>query len=733
MSPSAAKPRSHARSLVFTVVGAVSAASILVILALAAIFVPTLAILALGAILVPILAITLWHLVRNWGWWRVRGEEGNRRYVKTWHGWVAKDKHDQRQRTPWYRNMFGVKATTAHTVRISWKPQGAESHRTLQQWRGTNMRRMLLWLGIYRADERDVGSATDVEMGTIPEPPTIRITEASAADTVRSQYFLRPISIEQVDGPSESRSIGTTHVMSGALRQSSGFEDIGDTVRRRGGSTEHSSIWQANSSETSRATITQFIMPTHNFRTPAWADQLFSVQTSQDTTTPLSSRNTSGNQARERSQALSKLPLTPLVQSAAAERVRRAVRSSPASSTPPVMSALAGLRSSTQLSAAIDLDSLSSYLESSSAYGRYGSLTAGRVLPFDALEPNSSPATVRSQSPTQRLEARARPSIMGISPCIKRQFSGESKHDKLSGQPVVEKAVFVGVQNALPEHEDEEPLHGITTHYEYIQPLAVATPRPRMTGFWESNSNLGPASQLNLDNTQDASNAALPLDSIPNFATQLGSTALPSYSPKPTEPSFAPLSPPKRGSPPKASGPTDILTPKLLPRRSTTHTSFIPSLSLADPTTPIPQLPHPPVETPFSLLSLVEKAHQEELRQRLQWLDLRCTIKNRGTALPVLSETREAVAEPGSSDTVLRKRGGLRRVGRFERGGHLQAAAGFGGSEHGGKRASECGAVRAKPKVFISRALSGGLLMCYRVEWRETTVRCMVEWMTIAR
>jgi len=98
------------------------------------------------------------------------------------------------------------------------------------------------------------------------------------------------------------------------------------------------------------------------------------------------------------------------------------------------------------------------------------------------------------------------------------------------------------------------------------------------------------------------------------------------------------------------------------------------------------------------LLSLAEKAHQEELRQRLQWLDLRCTIKNRGAALGVLSESLEAVAEPQSNNTVLRKRGGLRRVGRFERGSQQQAAVVV-GQESVVKRASDCGAVRAKPKV----------------------------------
>lgn len=685
MSPSAANPRSHARSIISSVGGAVSAAKVFIVFGLAVIF-------------APILVVTLWHLIRNWGWWRVQSEEGGRRYVKTWHGWVTKDNYEQRQKRLWYRNIFGDKGTTAHVVRIAWTPQGAESHRAIQKRRGIIVRRMLHWLGFSKADERGVGNSSDIEMGTILEPPTIRITEASAADTVRSRYFLRPISIEQVDGPSDSGSIGTSRFMSGALRHSSGLEDIGDTVRRRRGSTEHSTLWQANSSETSRATITQFIMPAHNFRTPVWADQLFSMGASQDTTTPLPSRKSSGNQAQERSKALSKLSYTSPAQSAAATRVRRAVRSSPASSTPPVLSALAGLRSSTQLSAAIDLDSLSSYLESSSAYGRYGSLTAGRVLSFEALESLSSPTLVRSQSLTQRLKARARPSGTGIFPYIRRRFSGESKRDKLDRQPMAEKAMLVDAQHALPEHEDEEPFVDLAPQYVDIQTSAVATLRPRKTDMGNSNSKLRPAFQFNLDNIQDANNAALALTSITNLATHLGSIAPQSYSLKPKEPGFESLSPPKRGSPTRASGPTDSATPILLPRRSTTHNSIIPSISLEEATKTTFRNPHSPVDAICPLLSLAEKVHQEELRQRLQWLDLRCTIKNRGAALGVLSESLEAVAEPQSNDTVLRKRGGLRRVGRFERGSQQQAVV-VAGQESVVKRASDCGAVRAKAKV----------------------------------
>lgn len=630
----------------------------------------------LAAIFVPLLVITLWHLVRNWGWWRIKSEQGDPRYVKTWHGWVAKDTSEHKQKIFWYRNIYGGRATTAHDVRIAWTPKGAGTHRAIQKRRGTGLRQMLQWFGFYTTNERGVGSSTDVEMGTIPEPPTIRITEASVADTVRSRYFLKPMSIEQVDGPSESGSIRTSHVMSGALRHSSGVEDIEDTVRRRRGSTEHSPVWKANSSETSRATITQFIMPTHNFRTPVWADQLFSIGASRGTTTPLSCRKSSGNQvqAQERSRALSKLSYTPPVQSAASIRIRRGVRSSPASSPPLIMSALAGLRSSTQLSAAIDLDDLSTYLESNSAYGRYGSLTAGRVLPFEVMEALSSPAIVRSQSLTQRFKARARPSVMGILPNIRRRISGENKHDKLDGQPVAESKILVGAQNALPEHEDEESLYGTTPYHEDIQTSAVTTPQPRMTGLGENNSNLGPASQHSLGHTQDTSNAALPLTSLTNLATHLGSIAPQSSGPKPKEAGFESLSPPKRGAPTKVSELTGFPTPKLLPCRSTTRSSIVPSIVLPEAKTTTPQPSHSPVEVKFPLLSAAEKAHQdEELRQRLQWLDLRCTIKKKEAALGILSENQGPIAGPQSNYSVLRKSGGLRRVGRFERGSQQQA------------------------------------------------------------
>lgn len=696
MSPSAAKSRSHARSLGFALVVVVSAAGILVILALTADFGHHFAILALAAFLVPILAMTLWYLVRNWDWWRVRGNEGDQRYVKTWHGWVAKDKHKQRQGRPWYRNIFGSKATTTRKVPIAWTLQGAESHRTVQQRRGTNLQRMLQWLRIYQANERDVGNSTDVEMGTIPEPPTIRITEPSAADTVRSQYFLRPISIEQVDGPSDFKPVRTSHVMSGALRHSSGVEDIGDTVRRRRGSTDHSSVWQANSSETSRATVTQFIMPTHNFRTPAWADQLFSTGISQDSTTPLTSRKSSSNQAQERSKPPSKTRFTPSIQSATTERVRRVVRSSPAS-TPLVRSALADLRSSTQLSGTIDLDNLSSYLESSSAYGRFGSLAAGRVLPFEAREPVSAPAIVGSQSPTQQLKVRPRPLMIGLFPNIRRQSSRKRKHDELDDQPVAKTSMSTGAQDTLPEHVVVEPLRGITTHYEYIQPVAVDAPRPRTTGFEGSNSSLRSASQPGMGNAQDASDAALTLNSVSRHAKHISSTSTQSYTPKPKTPSFESLIPPKRGLPTKPSGLTNFPAPQLSPRKSTTRSSMIPSISLLETTTPTPQDPHSPLEASSTLLSLDEKGHQDELRQRLQWLDLRCTIKNRRAALPVLSK----VHKPRSYETVLRKRGGLRRVGRFDRGSQLLAAAVGGGKENREEEGSECGAVRAKPEVRL--------------------------------
>lgn len=221
------------------------------------------------------------------------------------------------------------RATVVHSLPTVWRLQGTKTKPAIQRQDVTFLRRILQWLNVAKANIRSLGTKTDIEMGTTTTIPTIRITKPSTANSIRSQPSIRSLSIEQVDGPSAYGTARTSHsmtpnptpidkdadrsslghgtaktsqqamTMNGRIRQSSSSwveDDIlgGDTVRRRESS--HSTmIWQANSSETSRATATQFVMPAHGFRTPAWADQLFGgARTSETTTTPFSSCESSG-------------------------------------------------------------------------------------------------------------------------------------------------------------------------------------------------------------------------------------------------------------------------------------------------------------------------------------------------------------------------------------------------------------------------------------------------------
>lgn len=73
---------------------------------------------------------------------------------------------------------------------------------------------------------------------------------------------------------------------------------------------------------------------------------------------------------------------------------------------------------------------------------------------------------------------------------------------------------------------------------------------------------------------------------------------------------------------------------------------------------------------PSSASSAAQEAAQEELRQRLPWLDLRCTIRSRDCiVLEVASDDREVQEIAGSIGAQVLEQRGLRRVGRFERGG----------------------------------------------------------------
>ena len=681
---------------------------------------------ALSVLFVPFFILILWKLVHNWGWWRVKPEKGDRQYVKTWHVWMDQDKYDQRLRSRGNRNIFGCNVTTAHLVWISWTPEGAKTQHTLQKPHGTFLQRLPRWLGLHKIDIRGAGRSTDVEMGTIPEPPTIRITDASAVNTVRWQDCPRPISLEQVDGPAEAGSLTTSRVMSGALRNSEGL-DNGDTVRRRRSSTEHSPVWQANSSETSRATVTQFIMPTHDFRIPIWADRLFGNGASQHTMTSLSSQTPSSNQPQAHlpSHAPDKLSDKPLDQASIA--ARRAVRSSPASAPPLAIPALAGLRSSTTLSAVIDLDNLSTYLESGSRYGCYGSLTSGRTIPLEALGPLPSPTIARSQSLTQRLKARARPSIVGLFPIFRRRSSKGSKPDWPDVEPVAAEDTLECAGDALQEYENEGSLDDAIPFQRSTQASMSSTAHTPKASLRESNSTLRAVAQAGLESFRDSSCTYRPLNSITNLPTATGSTASRPYSSVSKEPHFDSISLRKRVSR-TTSGPTDPTTPKLRARKLAIRSSLIPSVSLLEPvTTPIPHLQTPP-------RSVAEKAVQHELRQRLQWLDLRCTLKGKGFELDVLSEDDEPLAAPAGIDEGLKSRRNLRRVGHFKPGWQQGGPRAATGKENANLHACGSFAGRESNKVSMSGTSRVDLFLSVadfcRVDWVMVIGLCISNWST---
>ena len=605
--------------------------------------------IGLSIVFVPFFILVLWNLLHNWGWWRLRRERGTREYVKTWHGWIERGKYERRLRHRRSRSFFGGKVTSAHIVRISWTPDGARTQQILQKGPEISLRRLLEWLGLRKRKSHRAGTSTDVELGVIPEPPTIRITEASAANTLRSRECRRPISIEQVDGPSDFGSSTTSRVISGALPNPSDAVDNGDTVRRRRSSAEHSTVWQADSSETSRATMTQFIMPSHDLRTPLWADRLFGIGGSWPTTTPLSSRTPSSSQLPE-VQFLESPNTDPTnVRYQSTKSARQVVRSSPAFSPPLTVASNAGFRSSTQLSAAIDLDNLSNYLESGSRYGRYGPNTSSRALPVQATSPLAQSPHVRSQSLTRRLRARARPGVGGFFfPNIRRRHSKDTKLDGPIQDLEAAKEAIPSTGENLQNYENEESLDGIMSYHEDIEPSMFSlAPMPDGRGLRDISNALRASSQTSFETFNSACGGHKPWMSAANCLTS-------------KKPHFATLATRKHVLPLRANEQEDPSTPQLLPRKLTVKSFDIPSLSLAESSNTACQQEHLPS------LSLTEKARREQLRQRLQWLDLRCTVRNQHPLiLDVLVEDNPAASISKSGREVFTTRRGLRRVGCF--------------------------------------------------------------------
>ena len=602
-------------------------------------------VIAVSILLAPFFFLLLWKLIQNWGWWRVKREKGDRIYVKTWHGWVNEEKYLKNAlkhgRLPGTRHCFGWKVTTAHLVHISWTPEGSKVEQTLNKGDRSLLRRLPYWSRIRKPINPGSGDSADVEMGIIPEPPSVHTRgHRVGGHRVFNQHGREPHSLEQVDGrfddqldgqfdgPSEPTPSSPSHVMSGALRHSSSEYNEPNTVRRRTIPSERSAAWQANSSETSRATVTQFLMPSHDFRTPVWANSLFGHETARGTVTSLQSDYpVLGSQP---SQGASKRPLA--VVNANGENAynvggRRAVRSSPTFSPPFTVSAASGLRLSTTLNPAAKLDKLSDYLGKDLRYVANAQTTAPseRVdLRVDrpALWPNS-------QSLTQRWKSRARPSITGIFSSIRRRSGQLGRRNNSSMRMSVEGSYTV-TGDVLRAYENEESLDDAISYHTASEVSIGPVPRTLTEAIRESSSTVRPTSPavygFYYEDIRDYRNL-----SVANLSSQNLVIASHPSSGVPNDP-YA-NSVPLRKRAPKSiiTAPMDPATPRLAAHSTSPSSSRIPSMSLADAVTQASKDILKPRD------AIADSAVSGELRERLPWLDLRCTMRMKGNALHSLN------------------------------------------------------------------------------------------------
>ena len=223
-------------------------------------------IISLSALLSLFIFGALVLIVRNWGWWRIRDFERRRRFVKTWHGWTDKEKHEKRhrfyqERRDGLRDKFGWKTTSANMTWVFWDLNGSKQRLYMK----LRQNKMLNWLprwmrswppGASKPDfpfdlqqetrnRRSESHSQDVELGTTQSSSNRRRTDFQAG------------AIAQVDGPPSEIHIERPVRFTTETIPSSSGDEIADgaTVRRKRDDTIDSTAWHANSSETSRVSV----------------------------------------------------------------------------------------------------------------------------------------------------------------------------------------------------------------------------------------------------------------------------------------------------------------------------------------------------------------------------------------------------------------------------------------------------------------------------------------------
>ena len=170
----------------------------------------------LGAVLGVSLLAVLVLLIRNWGWWRIRGPVSRRQYVRTWHGWVDRAEHNEsarrrQERIGWLRNAWKTGSTRMDWV--FWDPRGTKRAKYKDR---------------KRSAFRDI-----VTRGQTDNPEN------------RAEMGLEQRSSSRRAPPEDDG----VYEMAGALASES---TTGSVVRRRRSSIIEATAWHAGSSETSR-------------------------------------------------------------------------------------------------------------------------------------------------------------------------------------------------------------------------------------------------------------------------------------------------------------------------------------------------------------------------------------------------------------------------------------------------------------------------------------------------
>ena len=202
-------------------------------------------------------------LVHNWGWWHLKDIESRRRYIKTWHGWVLKEKQNEKlkhrhERKKGFENMLRWKTTNADMRWMFWDPDGTNQDLYTKLRHNRLLNLLPRWARSWQPGATDRYHREDTQQrpnGRIssPHPEILELGNVSTP-SIQGSDSTQARAIGQVDGAHpDVHIVRSVHYMNGAVTEDpDDLASEGDTVRRRRGESIDSSAWHANSSETSR-------------------------------------------------------------------------------------------------------------------------------------------------------------------------------------------------------------------------------------------------------------------------------------------------------------------------------------------------------------------------------------------------------------------------------------------------------------------------------------------------